>query len=281
MARHRSGRRRITESKGAPADAPARGSLFRRGSPLRRPPWRLIALILSACAAFANPWLKAAGDGELVSTLRLIKAADGTPQRTSDGALDVRAEYGAADWVTLILDSEVKAEDSPSNARQEYLRAGARVAIFRWDNGIISVEGEAGAGAVRADGGQPFFSSLHTMGEVRGLIGQDFTLWGCHAWVSFEGGWRWRGGPPADEALVDVTWGIAPRADLYVMLQSFALISANDATDGYRAYNSNKMQLSVVYALGPHLSVQAGAIASVHGDDAGDAGGMAALWWRF
>jgi len=242
----------------------------------------LIALILSACAAFANPWLKAAGDGEFVSTLRLIRSVDGfTADPTSDGALDLRAEYGATDSVTLIMDAEVRAADSPSNARLEYGRGGARIALFRWDSGVVSFEGEAGTGAVRAVNGQPFFSSLHAMGEARVLVGQDFTLWGDHAWLSVEAGWRRRGGPPADEALADVTWGIAPRDDLFVMLQSFAIVSANDATDGYRAYTSDKMQLSLVYALGPRLSVQAGAIASVHGDDAGDAGGVAALWWRF
>ena len=51
--------------------------------------------------------------------------------------------------------------------------------------------------------------------------------------------------------------------------------------DGYRAYTSDKLQLSLVYALGPQLWVQAGGIASVYGDDAGDAGGLAALRWRF
>jgi hypothetical protein len=96
-----------------------------------------------------------------------------------------------------------------------------------------------------------------------------------------EDGWRWRGGPPADEALIDLTWGIQPRDDLFVMLQSFGIVSANNAFDGYRAYNSNKLQLSVVYAVTPHVSIQLGAISSVYGDDSGDAGGMAALWWRF
>jgi hypothetical protein len=48
--------------------------------------------------------------------------------------------------------------------------------LFRWNTGVISVEGEAGAGAVRAVDDQPFFSSLHFAGEARALIGQDFAL---------------------------------------------------------------------------------------------------------
>lgn len=242
----------------------------------------LIALVASACAAFANPWTKDAGHGEFVSTLRLMRSADGfNADRTSDGALDLRVEYGVTDSVTLIVDSETKAADSFSNARLENARAGARVSLLRWDGGIVSVEGEAGVGGVRAAGGQPFFASLHPTGEVRALIGQDFTLWGSHAWASLEAGWRWRGGPPADEAIVDVTLGVQPRDDLFFMVQSFGIVSANDAFDGYRPYNSDKLQVSLVYEFAPRLWVQVGGIASVHGDDSGDAGALIALWWRF
>jgi hypothetical protein len=136
-------------------------------------------------------------------------------------------------------------------------------------------------GAVRAVAGQSYFASLHHTGEARLLVGQDFTVFGDHAWAALEAGWRWRGGPPADEGILDITIGLQPREDLFFMLQTFGVSSAQDAYDGYQSYHSEKLQLSVVYEFAPRLWLQAGGIVSVRGDDAGDAGGMLALWWRF
>ena len=240
-----------------------------------------VLCVLSACAAFANPWLMRPGHGEAVATFRLIRSANGFGAHGhDDGALDLRGEYGLTDTISVVADAEVKGESAITSARPEFVEAGLRVQLLRWDTGVVAFEGEAGTGATRAEG-QPFFSSLHGRGEVRALVGQDFPLWGIHSWLAVEGGWRWRAGPPADEIIFDGTFGMQPREDLFVMLQSFGIVSARNPTDGYRSYNFDKLQLSAIYEFVPHLWLQAGALTSVYGDDAGDAGGMAALWWRF
>jgi hypothetical protein len=241
-----------------------------------------VLLIISACAALANPWLQTENDGELLTTVRFMRSADGF---AADGktvaALEMRAEYGALQSVTAIVDAEVKTIDEISSAVLERVRFGARVSLLRWDSGILSIEGVTGTGAVRAGGGNPFFASLHSTGELRVLLGQGFTLFGSHAWAGVETGWRWRGGPPADEWILDGTVGVQPREDVLVMAQYFGIDSADNAFSGYQPYDSGKIQLSVAYEITPRVWVQGGGIVSAHGDDAGATGGMLALWWRF
>lgn len=242
----------------------------------------LLFVVLSACAALANPWLRGEGQGEAVTTVRVVRSADGfAADGTTVAALEVRAEWGATDRLTLIADAETKTIGAVDDAVLERGRIGARVQMLKWDGGILSVEGMAGTGAVRAGDGESFFASPHFSGEIRVLAGQDFTLFGDHAWAGVELGWRWRGGPPADEGIIDGIIGWQPRDDLLVMAQYFGVVSGDDAFDGYRPYNSGKLQLSVAYEAVRGVWLQAGGIASLHGDDSGAAGGMVALWWRF
>jgi hypothetical protein len=242
----------------------------------------LLLLIVSACAALANPWLQDEGRAEFLSTVRVMRSADGF---ATDGktvaAFEGRLEYGATQAVTAIMDGEVKTIDEVSGAVLERARIGARVSVLRWNDGVLSIEGVAGTGSVRAGDGNPFFASLHATGEIRVLAGQGFTLFGSHAWAGVEAGWRGRGGPPADEWILDGIAGIEARDDLLLMAQYFGITSANNAFAGYRPYDSGKAQLSLAHEVAPGVWFQAGGIVSVHGDDAGATGGMLALWWRF
>jgi hypothetical protein len=211
-----------------------------------------------------------------------MRSADGfAADGTTVGAFETRIEYGVTDAITAIIDSEIKTIDEVSSAVLERVRLGSRISLARWNAGILSVEAVAGSGAVRAGRGEPFFASMHFTGEVRALLGQGFTAFGSHAWAGVEVGWRWRGGPPADEKILDGVLGIEPRDDILVMLQYFGVASVDDAFDGYRPYDSGKLQLSVAFEAAPDLWLQVGALTSIHGDDSGAVGGMAALWWRF
>jgi hypothetical protein len=241
----------------------------------------LVFLAVSACSALANPWLKLEGQGEMVSTARLMQAEDGFAGNGMTGTFEVRTEYGLTRWLTAVVDQETRL-GSASGTAFERARAGARISMVRWDTGVLSIEGVAGVASARtqlAQGGT--VTTLHAAGELRALLGQDFTSFGSHAWIAVESGWRWRGGPPADEAILDVTLGLQPRDDLFFMLQSFGVASVGGAHGSYDRYVSNKLQLSLVYEFAPGMWLQAGGIGSVYGDDAGDAGGLLAFWWRF
>lgn len=237
---------------------------------------------LTTYAAFGNPWPKQQGNGEVVSTLRVLKSIEGfAADAESDGALDIHAEYGLTDAVTFVMDAEAKDDGGSSGPLLEHAQAGARVSLLRWDTGVIAVQAQGGMSAIRTADESSFLSSLHASAEVRALFGQDFTLFGEHAWFASEAGYRWRPGPPADEILFDMTLGIQPRDDLFFMLQSFGVQTTGEAFAGYRSFVSEKLQVSAVYEVVPHIWLQAGAIGSVYGDDYGNAGGIVALWWRF
>ncbi len=239
----------------------------------------MCVLAFTSFAAFGNPWLKPRGGGEVVGTVRAIRSIEAfAHEPLSDAAFDLHGEYGISNGITLVTDNEVKGNGG-DGAHLEFSDIGARVALARWDTGVISLQGEFGAGEIRDANGS--FRTAQGVGEARALLGQDFDLWGNHSWIAIEAGYRWRAGPPADEALLDLTLGVQPRDDLFFMLQSFGIDTVTDATGGYRAFKSDKLQLSVVYEVIPRIWIQAGGVASVYGDDAGNAGGMLALWWRF
>ena len=113
------------------------------------------------------------------------------------------------------------------------------------------------------------------------MFGEGFDVLNRHAFAGIEGGWRWRGGPPADEFVLDTIVGIAPWQSALLMLQSFAIVGAGPARGAYRRYDLVKLQLSLAQQLTPRWWLQAGIIGAVAGTDAGDAGAVVALWVRF
>ena len=100
------------------------------------------------------------------------------------------------------------------------------------------------------------------------------------AFIDAQVGYRWRGGRNIDEIRFDLTFGIRPRPDFLVLLQSF---NAQGVTGNKRfdegSHRSHKMQISAVYDLSPIWAVQAGAFTSIHGANSlREKGAIVALW---
>jgi hypothetical protein len=151
---------------------------------------------------------------------------------------------------------------------------------MRWDNSLLSAEWGGGVMAVHRNGLPPSAISLYGTMEGRLMFGQGFDLSGHHAFSGIEAGWRWRPGPPADEAVIDAILGYAPWDSGLVMLQSFSILGTGRATAGYRRYSLSKLQLSLAQSVTDHLSLQAGVLYQIAGREAGTTGLVVALWWR-
>ena len=113
------------------------------------------------------------------------------------------------------------------------------------------------------------------------MFGEGFDVFRRHAFAGMEAGWRWRAGPPADEAVLDAILGIDPWPSALLMLQSFAISSTGSASGAYRRYDLIKLQLTLAQRLTPRWWIQAGLIETAAGKDAGETGAVLALWLRF
>ena len=264
--------------------------LARREYPMER--WRVAAarfapiVMVLACfaaeVAMANPWLKEEGAAELASTLTLTREEAGLASGAVGATSGFHLEYGARARATLILDSDVQRQTAAGARRTNFNNgwAGLRTVLRRGDFSVLSLELDGGLAGVRRSASTSEIG-LNGRAEVRLMFGQGFEIMGHHAFAGAETGWRWRGGAPADEYLLDLGAGIEPWQSGLIMLQSFSIASGGQARGAYREYDLSKLQFSVAQRLTAYLWVQAGVVGAVAGVDRGQTGGVLGFWWRF
>ena len=117
-------------------------------------------------------------------------------------------------------------------------------------------------------------------GEARALVGYNFTLFATPAFLDAEGAFRLRCAGPPDEWHLDVTLGLNPNARVMWLLQSYNTISPLSSSPIFPAWSSYGVQLSIVYALDEHWSVQAGAFTTVATFETNSQHGLLAAIWR-
>ena len=208
----------------------------------------MMSLTCVPIAASANPWLKDAGAGELISNATVTRQQSGLAPGTQASAFsDLHLEYGVVNDVTLVVDSSFQQYVVNGMTRSVFdtAWAGTRVALKRWDNSILSFEAVGGISGIRQNALPDAPLALNGTAEARLMFGQGFDLFARHAFAGIEGGWRWRAGAPADEFLLDGIAGIAPWQSALLMLQSFAIAGAGPARGAYRRYDLVKLQFSL------------------------------------
>jgi len=260
----------------------------------KRPPsqWRLavarLAPIIAVLACFAaqvaaaNPWLKEAGTGELIANLTVTREETGLSAAAAEATSGLHLEYGAGARATLVLDEAVQRQTATGNSVTQFdsASAGVRAVLVQSDYSVLSTELVGGVAGVRRSAALPGIS-LNGRAEARLMYGQGFEMLGRHAFASMETGWRWRGGAPADELMLDLGVGMEPWGSGLLMLQSFSIVSTGPAGGAYRRYQLSKLQFSIAQRLTPALWVQAGLVGTVAGAGAGEAGILLGLWRRF
>ncbi|HXJ01046.1 MAG TPA: glycosyltransferase family 2 protein [Micropepsaceae bacterium] len=262
------------------------------GGARRSHAWRLAlarsAPILGVLACFAaqiasaNPWLKEKGDVELIQGVTVTKEQAGLAAGSVNSIIDVHLEYGAAANATLILDSDLQQQITADGRRTNFDNAwaGIRTVLNRSDYSVLSAELDAGVSGVRHSPLTPDIG-LNGRAEARLMFGGGFDVFGRHGFAGVETGWRWRGGAPADEFLVDLGGGIEPWDGGLLMLQSFSIVSTGEARGAYRPYGLSKLQLSAAQRLVSSVWVQLGLVGAVAGADQGELGVVFGVWERF
>ena len=231
--------------------------------------------------ALAGAWTLEAGKGEVIATglyssaWESFPAADGDPAAVgfAKTSASLFFEHGWTDRLTIVGDLEIGSE---SDAASGYARsgpshfaAGARLRLFKAAGFVTSAQltgrlEEAGDGL-----DSPAI-------EPRLLAGYGFSVQGMPAFVDGQAGYRWRAGG-ADEVKLDLSAGIRPFDDWLLLAQFFSTMSV-----GSERYSHHKAQGSIVYDINTRWSVQAGAFATIAGENAlKERGVVSAIWYRY
>jgi hypothetical protein len=243
----------------------------------------VLVLCLLYGAARSGPWLKAQGEGEVISGGEWVRRNAGFASGQSAQADEAfHAEYGAAPDVTLVLDSDMQRNMAAGETGTAFDNAwaGARTALKQWDHAVLSAELDGGVAGIR-DAVSPTRISLQGTAQARLMFGQGFTLFGHHAFAGIETGYHWRAGPPADEVAIDAGAGLEPWHNGLLLLQSFSIIGVGPASGAYRRYDLLKGQIALAQGLTDRIWIEGGLIDTLAGAGAGEAGVVFALWWRF
>jgi hypothetical protein len=258
-----------------------------------------ISLLLSAAllpqAAKAGAWLMPEGGGQVVVTgtaSTATKAFDSaghlqsTP-RYSKTELQALMEYGVTDWLTAIAIPTLQHVDigSPTDAKRTGFgnsEFGARGRIMQESAWVLSAQGTV---RVPGTGDTANPAAVGYTGfdvDLRVLYGASFALGGMPAFFDAQLAQRFRTGGPPSEARLDLTFGLRTAQQWLVLVQQFNVTSEGSGSAPFTSYNYHKLQLSVIYDLTPHWSLQGGAFTTFAGRNALQENGLiTGVWYRF
>jgi hypothetical protein len=259
--------------------------------------WRRFAAaslaVVVPAAALASAWTWPEGAGQAI--LSLDAGAGDFGGRTTTGAaaretrfetsLDV--EYGLYDWLTAFVEGgleryAVAAPVDDSYRGLDYSAAGLRARLFSSQSLVWSVQGTALVPGAQepwrpAQAGNTGFDS-----DWRTLVGSSFVLGSWQSFADASLGYRTRAGGPPDEWRADLTFGVHPRPDLTIMLQSFNAVSNGSGTPLFPAEQTMIVEPSLVYDLNKDWSAQVGIYTTLKAVNANrERGIVVALWRRF
>lgn len=254
-----------------------------------------IGIISTVSAAFAGAWTLPTGEGQVIVTAtpsESVQAFDENGRlvpfpRYAKDELQALTEYGAADWLTMILTPmlqhvSVAAPYEGQRTGLGYTDFGGRVRLWHDDSWVVSIQ------SVFRMPGTFDHTSTAAIGyydpevDTRALVGYAFKAGTYPAFINVEVAQRLRFDGPPDEFRADVTFGIQPADKWLLLLQSFNVISEGHGTWGIPSYEYYKAQLSVVYSLTPAVSLQLGAVRTYAGRNALQENGLVlSAWYKF
>jgi hypothetical protein len=249
----------------------------------------VLLVALAAGEAQAGAWTEDKGHWQIITSFEAANAAagydaDGRPDpaiKYDKLYLKSLVEYGWRDGVTLFAQPEFVLAKSPSmDTSDAALEIGARLRLSQ-RYGIFSLQ------VSYKLAGPPDLSNSRgndsaQIAELRSLYGTNFHLFGRDGFVDIETAQRWITRPRPDETVLDGTLGLWLGPRNLMMLQSFNVISGENAELPYTDFRNHKIELSVVRVLSPRWSLQTGAFFSPAGKNSLVEQGLeTALWLRF
>jgi hypothetical protein len=233
----------------------------------------LSLLTLAPAAALAGAWTFPSGEGQIIETL-FGWTGQGSPYGGAAGPRESRVEaqtyieYGLADRLTVVGQAaleryELTAPSADVFRGFDYSNIGLRAKLWSNDALVISAQATGFVPGARDASRPAQDGDTGGAGEARALVGYNFSFFGTPAFL-------------------DLTLGLKPSARVMWLLQSYSTISAGSGAPGFAPWSSHAAQLSIVYALDEHWSVQAGAFATFATIQTNSQRGfVAAIWRRF
>ncbi|MFG1319959.1 hypothetical protein [Xanthobacter autotrophicus] len=249
--------------------------------------WAL--MLFAALPARAGAWTQEEGHGQVILQGSAVhsgsefgpssKLYDSRPYDKVEATLVF--EYGASDWLTLIIAPQFLAVDlgapAPSSyAGPGYTDAGARVRIYNENDVVVSAQvvgrlpGTGNSQSAAAVGYED--AEL----DLRLLAGWSFPLFGKAAFLDLEAAQRLRFGDPPDEFHLDLTLGVRVAERWQVLFQSFNVISEGAGEGPYfgTSYEYYKLQLGAAYDLSEAVTLGIALVSTVFARNAPQENGV-------
>ena len=255
----------------------------------------LFSLASSTSGARAGAFPQREGEGQIIATSVFTDTT-----RTFDASgklipidqykkyeLGVYIEYGAADWITLILKptlSRVYKEGPPQGLYSGLgsVEAGARVKIAQYESIVFSAQALVHVPGSRDQDNPALAGNTGYEFDARLLAGIPFELAGMPGFADAQIAYRSRGGDPPNEIRLDLTLGARPVPRLLLMLQSFNIVAPQAGAPGFPAMRQHKLQASGVWDVSGGWSIQAGLFTTVASRNARrEHGFLSGVWRRF
>jgi len=249
-----------------------------------------VLTLLAPAGALAGAWTDPTGQGQIIETL-FGWAGEGPPygglarERESRVEAQTYVEYGLADRLTVVGQAALERYELTAPAADvfrglDYSSIGLRANLWSNDAVVISAQATAFVPGARDSSRPAQAGDTGGAGEARALVGYNFTFFATPAFLDAEAAYRLRCAGPPDELHIDVTLGLNPNARVMWLLQSYNTISPWSSSPIFPAWSSYAVQVSIVYALDEHWSVQAGAFTTVATVETNSQRGLLAAIWR-
>ncbi|MCG5234940.1 transporter [Xanthobacter oligotrophicus] len=246
-------------------------------------------ILLAPSPAGAGAWTQEEGHGQVI--LQGSAVHSGSEFGPSSDLYDSRPydkleatlvfEYGASDWLTLIVAPQLLSVDlgapAPSSyAGLGYTDAGARVRIYNENNIVVSAQV---VGRLPGTGNSQSAAAVGYEDpelDLRLLAGWSFPLFGKAAFLDVEAAQRLRFGDPPDEFHLDLTLGVRVAERWQVLFQSFNVISEGAGEGPYfgTSYEYYKLQLGAAYDLSAAVTLGVALVSTVFARNAPQENGV-------
>lgn len=255
-----------------------------------------IASIFVAASAHGGAWTQPAGHGQVIlngfySTSHSYY--DNRGRKFSQPAyskyeINPYIEYGLTDSITLGANLSAQAAK-----QSDYFNTGlgdseffARLHVAEIHGLQISLQPLVKLPSPESRDEFPMIGSRHPDGEIGLSLGYGFDLFGQHHFANLDTAYRHRLGAPKDQLRLSPTLGIGLSQHWMVLPQLFITRRTDaPANAGFTQstgddYSETKLQLSAVYRMNSHLTLQAGAFSQLKGKNTGSANGVLLGVWR-
>lgn len=248
---------------------------------------------LRAPAAMASAWPQPAGETTTISKITLTGAphAYDLTGKLQGGAgfkkteLEVYTEHGLRESVTLI--GKITWQDTiAGDVRQSgfaTFEVGGLARLLTFDDAsILSAQASVILPGREHDKTNPLITSGHADYDLRLLQGVPELFLDLPGFTDLQLAYRHRGGGPADELRLDLTYGFNLNPQWLLRVQSQTVTSFGDSDPPFQPYRSTKLLGSLRWQFDEDRYVELGGLQTISGTrTVRESGAFFALWSTF